>query len=195
MNPAPLKLTSFDFCETMKSAKQKIEKKFCSKRSGVKTLVIGLGNTITGDDGVGIYVARELKGRLNDRNISIKETHYSGLKLLDLVYDYQKVVIIDALKDGPRPFQKERDKNKRVGEVCLFEPENNNFDSTSHNLHNMNFIKNYRLLKKTHAEMPEDIKIVGISIKGVDGFKEGLSPEIKRKLPEITRRVIKFIKE
>jgi len=151
----------------------------------MKTLIIGLGNTITGDDGVGIYVARELKSKLNDNNIDIKETHYSGLKLMDLVYDYQKVVIIDALKDG----------NKRAGEVCLFEPGDNNFNSTSHNLHNMNFVKNYTLLKKTYPRMPEDFKIVGINIKAADGFKEGLTPEIKRKLPDITRRVIKFIKE
>lgn len=151
----------------------------------MKTLVIGLGNTITGDDGVGIYVARELKSRLNDRNIDIQETHYSGLKLLDLVYDYQKVIIIDALKDG----------NKRAGEVRLFEPEDNNFSKISHNLHNMNFVKNYTLLKKTYPRMPDDFKIIGITIKGADGFKEGLSSGIKRKLPEITRQVIKFIKE
>ena len=151
----------------------------------MKTLIIGLGNTIKGDDGVGIYVARELKSRLNDNNIDIKETHYSGLKLMDLVYDYEKVVIIDALKDG----------SKGAGEVRLFKPQNNNFDSTSHNLHNMNFVKNYSLLKKTYSRMPDDFKIIGISIKGADSFKEGLSPEIKRKLPEITRRVIKFIKE
>lgn len=149
----------------------------------MKTLIIGLGNTIRGDDGVGIYVARELRSKLNDHSIDIKETHYSGLKLMDLVYDYGKIVIIDALKD----------KNKRAGQVYLFEPENNNFDRSSHNLHNMNVIKNYRLLKKTHVEMPEDIKIVGITIKGVDCFKESLSPEIKRKLPEITRQVMKIL--
>ena len=151
----------------------------------MKTLIIGLGNTIRGDDGVGIYVARELKSRLNDNSISVKETHYSGLKLVDLVYDYQKVIIIDAM----------RDRSKGAGEVRLFEPEDNNFDSTSHNLHNMNFVKNYSLLKKTYPRIPENLKIIGIGIKGADGFKEGLSPEIKRKLPEITRRVIKFIKE
>ena len=151
----------------------------------MKTLIIGLGNTIKGDDGVGIYVARELKSRLNDNNIDIKETHYSGLKLMDLVYDYEKVVIIDALKDG----------SKGAGEVRLFKPQNNNFSETSHNLHNMNFVKNYSLLKKTYPRIPENLKIIGIGIKGTDGFKEDLSPEIKRKLPEITRRVIKFIKE
>ena len=151
----------------------------------MKTLIIGLGNTIRGDDGVGIYVARELKSRLNDNNIDIKETHYSGLKLMDLVYDYEKVVIIDALKD----------KKERTGEVYLFEPGDNNFNRTSHNLHSMTFVKNYSLLKKTYPRIPENLKIIGISIKGADGFKEGLSPEIKRKLPEITSRVIKFIKE
>jgi len=40
----------------------------------VKTLVLGIGNEILGDDGVGIHIAREVAKYLNAGDVTVEET-------------------------------------------------------------------------------------------------------------------------
>ncbi|MFC2061541.1 hydrogenase maturation protease [Elusimicrobiota bacterium] len=148
----------------------------------MKTLVVGLGNTIRGDDGIGVYVARRLKNKFNSGEVDIMETHYAGIKLMDLLYDYNKVFIIDAVKNGVE-----------AGRVSLFDIEED--PNISHkDFHGMNFLDSYIRLKRTYPRIPEDLKVIGISINGGDSFEEGLSQELKNKLPEITEKVTGMIR-
>jgi hydrogenase maturation protease len=149
-----------------------------------KTLVIGLGNTIAGDDGIGIHVARELKSEINEENIDVLETYYSGLKLVDLMYGYDKVVVIDAFKNG----------SSEPGELELFDVKDHRFEESPAMLHNINFMSNYGLIRKTYPQIPDDIKIIGININDINSFKENLSSELKSKLPEITKRIIDILR-
>jgi len=45
----------------------------------VKTLVLGIGNDILGDDGVGIHIAREAARRINAADVTVEETGAGGL--------------------------------------------------------------------------------------------------------------------
>jgi hydrogenase maturation protease len=72
-------------------------------RLPVKILVLGVGNPILSDDGVGIHVARELKKR-KAKGIDVEELAASGLEFLDVVRGYDKVIIIDAIQTkGGKP--------------------------------------------------------------------------------------------
>lgn len=64
----------------------------------MKTLILGIGNPILGDDGVGCRVAQELARRINDENIDVTEASASGLSLFENIAGYDKVVIIDAVE-------------------------------------------------------------------------------------------------
>ena len=64
-----------------------------------RPLVLGLGNDLIADDGVGIHTARGLKSRLA-HDADIIESSLSGLALLDLLIGYRRVVIIDAMFTG-----------------------------------------------------------------------------------------------
>ena len=64
----------------------------------MKTIVLGVGNPILSDDGVGIHVANQLKQKINDPNIAIDEALTGGMNLLDLILGYDKAIIIDAVK-------------------------------------------------------------------------------------------------
>ena len=66
----------------------------------MKTLILGLGNAILSDDGVGIYVVRELRDRVNRREVEVVETGLAGLRLLDLLTGYDKAIIVDAIESG-----------------------------------------------------------------------------------------------
>jgi len=64
----------------------------------MKTLILGLGNPILSDDGVGVGVAGELEGRLDQQEVTVVETSMAGLSLLDLLIGYDRVIIIDAIQ-------------------------------------------------------------------------------------------------
>jgi len=57
----------------------------------MKTIVIGLGNPILSDDGVGVKVAYEVEDRLGDKipkNVTITEASVGGLRLMELLEGY-----------------------------------------------------------------------------------------------------------
>lgn len=68
----------------------------------MKTLVLGLGNDLLGDDGVGILVARKLAGKLAG-HADIAETSVSGIGLLDKLVGYDRAIIIDAFVTADSP--------------------------------------------------------------------------------------------
>jgi hydrogenase maturation protease len=75
-----------------------------------KILVLGLGNELFGDDGVGIHVVRRFRQKLEEnnafledhRNIDFLECSLTGLALLDVIVGYDTLVIIDTIK-SPKP--------------------------------------------------------------------------------------------
>src|SRR4030066_253399 len=69
----------------------------------MKTLILGIGNPILSDDGVGFLVAERLKEALKTRkDITVKETSVSGLSLLDEITGYERLIIVAAIqtRDG-----------------------------------------------------------------------------------------------
>ena len=67
------------------------------------TLVLGMGNPILSDDGLGLVVARRLRGLPMPQDVEVAESEVGGLRLLELVRGFTKVVIIDALQSGGTP--------------------------------------------------------------------------------------------
>ncbi|MCR4437431.1 MAG: hydrogenase maturation protease [bacterium] len=66
----------------------------------MKTLVLGMGNTLLADDGVGIYIARELSRRLQGREVNVKETQLAGFYLAELLEGYERAIIVDSVRTG-----------------------------------------------------------------------------------------------
>ena len=79
----------------------------------MKTLVLGIGNPILGDDGVGFHIAQELAKEIKDENIDVKDTSAGGLNLLELIAGYDKLILIDAIMT----------ENGEAGEIYQLKPE------------------------------------------------------------------------
>lgn len=73
----------------------------------MKTLVIGLGNPILTDDGVGVWVARAVEERLNSTtptsDVTVTEASVGGLRLMELMVGFDRVFLIDASLDSDLP--------------------------------------------------------------------------------------------
>jgi len=86
----------------------------------MKTIVLGVGNPILSDDGVGIHVSQQIKQRIKDPNVIVEEALTGGMNLLDLILGYDKAIIIDAVKTN----------GGRNGEVHRYPPPQRPFQSS-----------------------------------------------------------------
>jgi len=146
-----------------------------------KTIVVGVGNPILGDDGVGIHVLRLLKERLKERkdsNVVFEEALTGGMNLLDLILDYDRAILIDAVK------------GKQVGEVSCFQIADSE-TIHSFNPHDMSFLEAIQLAKRMGEDrIPQEIVVVGITVSEISSFKENLSKEVAKAIPKAVEMVL-----
>ena len=64
-----------------------------------KTLVIGYGNTLRSDDGVGVWIADRVGG-LQIHNVEVRTCHQLHLELVPDLIDYERVILVDAGLSG-----------------------------------------------------------------------------------------------
>jgi hydrogenase maturation protease len=148
-----------------------------------KTLVLGIGNDILTDDGIGPKLVNEIKSKKVFTNIDFLNVFLGGLDILELIQGYEKVIFIDAIitKDGI------------PGTVYHFKPAD--FKETLHlsNLHDANFLTALELGRKMGMQIPEDIHIIGIEIVEDRIFSNSLSPEMEMKYPEVFKEVLNLV--
>jgi len=151
----------------------------------VKTLVLGVGNPILSDDGVGIHVARIIRDRrLPD--VDVEELPAGGLELLDCVLGYDAVVIIDAIQTrGGKPGD-------------FYQMEEKDFEKTVHGAspHGVNIATALALGREIVPErMPRRIVFVAVEAADLVNVGETLTPRVQAKLPEIADFVEGRIRE
>lgn len=146
----------------------------------MKTLILGLGSPILSDDGVGIRVAEELKGRLDQQEVTVEETSMAGLSLLDMLAGYNRAIIIDAIQT----------RGGKAGQVYRLEPEA--FDATRRTAtpHDVNFATALELGRRLGLALPQQIVIFAIEVANVSSFSEECTPEVERAIPVCVEKVI-----
>ena len=75
----------------------------CGISKGRKTLVLGLGNVLMGDEGVGVHVARALERRALPEGVECLDGGTGGFVLLEPLQKADRIVLIDAAADGNPP--------------------------------------------------------------------------------------------
>ena len=141
----------------------------------MKTIVLGVGNPILCDDGVGVHVAKQLKQHIQDPNVTIDEALTGGMNLLDLILGYDKAIIIDAVKT----------KNAQVGEVKRFPLKN--FSSVhSCNPHDVSLLQAIKMAEKLgENRIPREIVVIGILMNEMPcEFGEKLSEKVAAAVPK-----------
>ncbi len=145
----------------------------------MRTLVLGIGNPILSDDGVGIHVARALKAR-GIAGVDVDELAASGLELLDLVRGYERVIIIDAIQTV----------NGRPGEV--YELEEKDFEKAIHGSspHGINIATALALGRRlAPEEMPKEVAFFAVEAEDVENVREELTPAVREALPRVVEMV------
>jgi hydrogenase maturation protease len=147
-----------------------------------RTLVLGLGNPILGDDGVGIAIAREIKERWpHDQSVDIVEASLAGRFLLDLIDGYQTVIVADAIIT---------DENAPAGSIYRLSVDDLGTVVNPYASHALDLRTTVELGKKLGYEMPETICIYAVEIKENTAFREGLSPEVEAAVLPVVQRIV-----
>jgi hydrogenase maturation protease len=149
----------------------------------MKIIVLGLGNPLFGDDGVGCRVAQALSNTIDQPDISVQEFGGAGLDILDLVVDYDKAIIIDAIHTD----------SGVTGTIYRFGIDQIS-PSTAVGPHQMNFIEALRLGSQTGLHIPKDISVYAIEAGVTDRVMSECSPAVTAAIPICIDRIIKELK-
>ncbi len=155
----------------------------------MKTLVIGLGNPILGDDGVGWKVAEEVEGQLpwwQRDDVHVERLSLGGISLMEQLIDYDRAILIDAFAQ-----------EEAIGSVFILPlndlPNYSAFHTTS--AHDTSLQNAIELGREMGARLPDDITIVGIATHRIHDFGEELSPPVAQAVPHAVQIVIDLLGE
>jgi hydrogenase maturation protease len=142
-------------------------------------LILGIGNILLKDEGVGVHVVKKLEGRPLPDNVEVLDGGTAGLDLTYFIANRKKVIVIDTVKAGEKPgtIYRLTEKNLRIGPKAIM------------SFHEIDFL-DALYISEVMGEKPEETIIIGIEPKDMsDGLE--LSPEIEERIPKIIEVVMK----
>ncbi|MCI0473261.1 MAG: hydrogenase maturation protease [Ignavibacteria bacterium] len=150
----------------------------------MKTLVLGMGNTLLNDDAVGIITVRHLHTFFkNTPGIDFCETSWGGFKIIDLMRGYEYVIIIDSIKTGKYP----------AGHIHHLKTSDLLHTLRLNSYHDINFITALKLADLLNDKIPQHIDIIAVEIEDNLTITENLSEEIKGSICNCSERVVDLL--
>ncbi|MGD8454356.1 MAG: hydrogenase maturation protease [Phycisphaerae bacterium] len=156
-----------------------------TQHPAARTLVLGLGNPLLTDDAVGLRVLEQLRPVLAGRpDLELAEDYWGGLRLMERIVGYERVIIIDAQRTGAPP-----------GTVCVLDTAG----PTQHgdSVHDMDLWTALEFGRRAGAELPAagDIRIVAIEAADVETFGEQCTPAVEAGVPRAAELVQTLLTE
>jgi hydrogenase maturation protease len=140
------------------------------------TLVLGVGNLLMGDEGVGVHAARQLASEPLPSTVEVLDGGTGGFHLLSLFKEYDPIILIDATQDGDPP-----------GTVKLVKPKfASDFPRTlsAHDIGLRDLLETAQLL----GPLPT-LYLITVSIGELQEMSVELSPSVSGAVEEILRVV------
>lgn len=143
-------------------------------------LILGLGNLLMGDEGLGVHFARAMEEEVLPENVTVLDGGTGGFHLMSYLEDYPAIIAVDATLDE-RP----------AGTLRLIEPRfSKDFPRSlsTHDIGLRDLIEGLQILGK----MPK-IYLFVVSIDTVQPLYIGLSPEVGAVIPELIHQVKELV--
>ncbi len=157
---------------------------------GHRVLVLGLGNPILGDDGVGWRVAEQCAERVKTHPplataafwIEVDSHSGGGLSLVERLVGYDRAILIDAISAGSEP----------PGSITCFplEAMTNRGAVHTSSAHDTSLVTALELARCLGARVPETVIVVAVQAQNLYELSEELSPTVETAVPEAVERVL-----
>jgi hydrogenase maturation protease len=144
-----------------------------------RPLVLGIGNVLMGDEGVGVHAVRRLEGTLPP-HVDVLDGGTGGFHLLGELSEHDPVFLIDATLDGRPP-----------GTVSEIEPRYaSDFPRTltAHDIGLRDLVESAALL----GALPR-IRLVTVSVADLQPMEMTLSPEVDAAIPDVLVRIRRMV--
>jgi len=146
----------------------------------MKTLIVGLGNPILSDDGIGIRVAQAVADtkRVTDSNVEFVEASLGGLALAERLQGYDRVILVDAIQTcGGKP--------GAVYRLSLDDVPTRHADS----IHDASLKTALEVFRHHGGHIPSQITIIALEAVNLLNF-ETLTPEVEAAIPSAVEAVL-----
>ena len=142
-------------------------------------LILGLGNPLRGDDGVGYEVVQALARQKLPGEVEVMDGGTPGVGLLRLIEGRRRVILVDAAEMGRPP-----------GSVARFRPEEAALAGSPGECspHRSGVADALTLARALDLALPE-LVVFGVQPARV-GWGEGLSPEVQAAVAHVVEAVI-----
>jgi hydrogenase maturation protease len=141
-----------------------------------RVLILGIGNYLMGDEGLGVHAARQLADEINPAVADVLDGGTAGFQLMEYFETYPHVILIDAtLDDAP------------AGAIRLIRPRfASDFPKalSTHEIGLKDVVEGLTLLGK----MP-DIHLFAVSIDKIQPLSIELSEPVRQALADLKSRV------
>jgi hydrogenase maturation protease len=150
----------------------------------MKTLILGLGNPILTDDGVGVLVAQEIQKRLPaGSQIDVTEVSVGGLTLMENMIGYERVFLIDAIQTQngvPGAIYR-----MTVDDLSAISP-------TQHSAspHDASLITSLEVGRRMGFMLPAEIIIYAVEVENVIDFSETQTPKVAQAIPIVAKMIL-----
>ena len=145
-----------------------------------KILVLGIGNLLMGDEGVGVHAIRRLEQETLPAHVTLVDGGTGGFHLLEYFSDFDTIVMIDATMDG-----------RLAGTVAIIEPRYaSDFPRTltAHDIGLRDLVESAALL----GSLPK-IHLVTVSIEAMQPMQTSLSPAIEDAVGRVAAAVRELV--
>jgi hydrogenase maturation protease len=146
-------------------------------------IVLGLGNPILGDDGVGIHVVRAAAARYAPaKDVTFTEASIGGVRLLDALAGYERVILVDAIQTrGGRP-----------GDVYRLTASDLPASLHSGSTHDLSLPAALDLGRRLGMALPADpnLTLLAVEVEDVLTFDERCTPIVALAIPRAVEAVL-----
>ncbi len=146
-----------------------------------KILILGIGNYLMGDEGIGVHVIKSLDANSFPENVTLLDGGTGGFHLLSYFQEYPKIIMIDATMDG-----------SPAGTIKIITPKfASDFPSalSAHDIGLKDMIESMHLL----GNMPK-IYLITVSITEIKSMVMELSEDVKKSIPEVITKIKEILK-
>jgi hydrogenase maturation protease len=151
----------------------------------MRTLIIGLGNPIMGDDAIGCNCAREIKKSLETRGIvgvEVEQFYRGGISLMERLIGYDRALLIDSITGFA----------KDPGDIIELQVDDLP-SSTTNSPHDSTLKDALQLGSQLGEKLPSKIDILAIEISPRFEFTEQLTPPVAACIPRITQLAVDWV--
>jgi len=156
--------------------------------AGGRTVVLGLGNPVLSDDGVGLAVAATLQRLLAEkpvRGVDVLATTRAGFDLIDTLRGYTRGILVDCIVlPDPQPGRVRRLTVDAISGCARLV-----------NAHEMSIGTAFRLAEQMGIPMPGEMEIIAIEAGDTSTISEGLTPAVQATVDPLAREIYERLKQ